>query len=46
MSESDKLAWNEFANPMWEQDDCHDGEMEESFQMALFNNYGDNAMGP
>ena len=36
MSENDKLAWNEFANPMWEQDDRYDGEMEEILKKEQF----------
>ena len=42
MSENDKLAWNEFANPMWEK---MTGMMETSRNLpeGTLQNYGDNA---
>ena len=46
MSESDKLAWNEFAIPMWEKMTAMMERWKKSSRWTLFNNYGDNAIGP
>ena len=43
MSENDKLAWNEFANPMWEKMTSI-METGRDLPKGSIQNYGDNAM--